>query len=316
MNVLQSFTPPTGGDLLALEYKGRPAFVARHLGQALGYSEDGKALVSMIRRDWTEDLTEGEDFVVLRGDDLEAFRGVVGEESAPSSMARALVLLTEQGFYGCCLLTKKKPGRELRRWLRSEVMPQIARTGAFDPGKTVDDQGQVVQRLPPTDREGRLQLEQRIRVVEATLRDLRAAGAHPAVLLPYQLQLMEEATGKSTSHLARAIPDPPAHWHSPTQIATTLSTRWGVEVSPQLVGQAITALDLRKAVPGVALPKLVHAKHDARNPDGTLRHVVSWRYSTDGARSSTCGRIADKVAELLAAAGKPSRGGYAQERAA
>jgi len=284
---LQTFTPPDGGTLTLVEHDGRPAFIARQLGALLGYGIDGARLVKSIRHDWRDELVEGVDYVIVDGEALDEVKASLGTATVPSR-APSLMLLTESGLYAALLLTRKPAGRALRRWLRDEVMPQIARSGDYDSTKTVTDDGLVEGQVAQLESGS---LAQRLAARKDAIRELKRSGAPPEFCLHLALRNLEEATGESTSHYQAVAWTPPPSWHSPSTIAFNLSRKWDRVVTEQTVGRAITALGLRQRDPRSAWPVLVKPRHNPRNPNGSPRqHVTGWRYSPDA-----CKRIAERV---------------------
>jgi prophage antirepressor-like protein len=91
---------------------------ARDLGRLLGYAADGGKLVDKIGGAWKDEFVEGVDFV--------------REAITDSVIARtSALLLTRSGINLVCILTRKPLGREIRRWLASDVMIQIADSGSY-----------------------------------------------------------------------------------------------------------------------------------------------------------------------------------------
>lgn len=116
-----------GKPLRVLSIAGRPAWVAKEVGMALGYEGDGRGFSNMIRSEWSEDLQEGIDFVLFRSMDSMPLNNIDGLNNP-----RGHLVLFESGIYLASILSKKPAGRRLRRWLADEVLPQIRRTGSFE----------------------------------------------------------------------------------------------------------------------------------------------------------------------------------------
>ena len=135
-----------GAPLPVFEVDGKPHWIARQVGAALGYGNGGGDLVRMISRDWTDEFTD-KDRLVLTGKKLKEFKGLValGEESAPSRAA-SLMLLSESGVTIATTMSRKPAGTRMRRWLADDVMPQIVRDGHFTPDRQVVD-GQLTASL-------------------------------------------------------------------------------------------------------------------------------------------------------------------------
>lgn len=115
-----------GEPLQVLDLNGKPTWVAREVGRALGYEDDGYSLVKMINRNWRDEFEEGRDFSIAKGDDLSPLNN-----SEDLTSPRGHLVLFESGFYLACILSRKPAGRRLRRWLADEVLPSIRQTGAY-----------------------------------------------------------------------------------------------------------------------------------------------------------------------------------------
>lgn len=194
-----------------IDWKGRPAVIAQDLGRALGYSEDGGELVRTIRKHWTDELNPGDDVVVLAGPELELFKGdlrVGGQKPRTSQnsdihindalcrlsedlrFASSITLLFEGGIYVVALKTEKPYGKELRRWLKSEVLPSIFKTGSYEAPSGQRIKGERRPSLSPEEQESR-RLTQLAQLVEksgdkARARQLYHQASHvlDPVLIP------------------------------------------------------------------------------------------------------------------------------------
>lgn len=115
-------------------FRGDPVVVARELGAALGYADPSK-IGEKIRGDWSGDFIEGTDYRLLDGADLAAFKAEWPDtpESGASTLdrtRRALLVLTESGWWMVAQKTEKALGVKLRRFL-VEVLKKIARGEAI-----------------------------------------------------------------------------------------------------------------------------------------------------------------------------------------
>ena len=59
-----------GRPLTAVMHNGEPHIIARDLGRALDYGDDGTVLVGMLKREWSSEFDEGRHFIMLKGDAL------------------------------------------------------------------------------------------------------------------------------------------------------------------------------------------------------------------------------------------------------
>lgn len=121
-----------GLDVPAIEWNGIPIWPIGKVATALGYEDTYRISVS-VRTDWKDELVEGEDFVKVESEGLRPFKdlGIVGPN------ANAALFLTESGVNLVAILSRQPASRRLRRWLATEVLPAIRRTGSYSAGPDV-----------------------------------------------------------------------------------------------------------------------------------------------------------------------------------
>jgi prophage antirepressor-like protein len=117
-------------DVAIIERQGVLLWTARQIGAALGYDDEGRRLVSSVTGEWSSELVDGTDYQVLRGEELAALKAAAPGLVDPR--APSLLLLTESGVHLVALLSRQPAAVRLRRWLASEVLPAIHRTGRYD----------------------------------------------------------------------------------------------------------------------------------------------------------------------------------------
>lgn len=98
--------------------EGETFFVGKDVAKALGYSNTRKALVDHV------DLEDKTDGVTIRD--------AIGRN-------QTMVIINESGLYSLILSSKLRSAKEFKRWVTSEVLPQIRKTGGYIP--THDAQG-------------------------------------------------------------------------------------------------------------------------------------------------------------------------------
>lgn len=119
-----------GHPVTAVEFEGRPAWVASQVGAALGYAESGRQLAKKLAGEWSEEFIPGTDFETITNGRLAVFKSRLGTDSVPSAVdprTPSLVILYESGLHLALLKTRKPAGRRLRRFLATEVLPKLAR---------------------------------------------------------------------------------------------------------------------------------------------------------------------------------------------
>lgn len=106
-NRMQVFKNSEFGEIRTLEINDEPYFVGKDVAEALGYSNPQKALRDHIDR---EDKTLNESFTV---------NGTQG------------ILINESGLYSLILSSKLDSAKRFKRWVTSEVLPSIRKTGGY-----------------------------------------------------------------------------------------------------------------------------------------------------------------------------------------
>jgi prophage antirepressor-like protein len=125
-----------GNNLTVVEMDGKPYWIAKEVGRALGYSNDGRGLIDFFVRDWSKEFDEGEDYVKLEGKQLSNFKQILKDHedfslSSELKFTSRIILFTKEGIFGVLQLTKKEEGHRMRKWLRREVLPSIQETGGY-----------------------------------------------------------------------------------------------------------------------------------------------------------------------------------------
>ena len=121
---IQIFKNERFGEVRTMVINGEPWFVGKDVASVLGYSNHRKALIDHIDAD---DKTDG---VTIRDS--------IGRGQTP-------ILINESGLYALILSSKLPQAKDFKRWVTSEVLPQIRMTGGYIPvGK--DDDEDAIQR--------------------------------------------------------------------------------------------------------------------------------------------------------------------------
>lgn len=136
MNNLQIFNSPEFGQVRTIQQNGEPWFVGKDVAEILGYSNTPKAI-----RDHVDDEDKLTERIVLSGQN------------------REMTIINESGLYSLILSSKMPKAKEFKRWVTSEVIPAIRKTGKYEAmaqAVPVDDE-------PATDFT-QLEFDQRIRI--------------------------------------------------------------------------------------------------------------------------------------------------------
>ena len=110
MNELQTFSNAELGSVRTVAINGEPYFVGKDIAEILGYSNSRKAIGDHVDE---EDKMDG---VTIRDS--------IGREQTP-------VLINESGLYSLILSSTLPNAKRFKRWVTSEVLPIIRKTGAY-----------------------------------------------------------------------------------------------------------------------------------------------------------------------------------------
>ena len=108
MNDIQIFNNPEFGEMRTLTIDGEPWFVGKDVAQVLGYNNTRDALNRHID---TEDKR-------------------VSGITTPSG-TQEMTIINESGLYSLILSSKLPGAKKFKRWVTSEVLPTIRKTGGF-----------------------------------------------------------------------------------------------------------------------------------------------------------------------------------------
>jgi len=114
-NKIQIFKHEQFGEIRTMmNEKGEPFFVGKDVAKVLGYSNSRKALQDHVEQE------DREDGVTIRDS--------IGRRQKAT-------FINESGLYSLILQSKLPQARAFKRWVTSEVLPQIRKTGGYIPTK-------------------------------------------------------------------------------------------------------------------------------------------------------------------------------------
>lgn len=109
MNELQIFESSEFGKIRTVEKDGVPWLVGKDVAQALGYSDTNKAIAMHVD---SEDKK-------------------LNDKTSSSFGQRGATLINESGLYALIFGSKLESARRFKRWVTSEVLPAIRKTGSY-----------------------------------------------------------------------------------------------------------------------------------------------------------------------------------------
>lgn len=126
MNELQIFENPTFGSVRSMIIEDEPWFVGKDVATALGYINPRKALI---------DHVDDEDKGVTNCDTLGGIQ--------------QMIIINESGLYCLIFSSKLDSAKQFKRWVTSEVLPSLRKTGSYSVGGelTKDDYMRAAQAI-------------------------------------------------------------------------------------------------------------------------------------------------------------------------
>lgn len=131
MNDLAIFENPEFGHIRGLKIEGEPWFVGKDIAEALGYADTAAALKKHV---------DDEDKKLFKADDLPTLK----------TSNYGAYLINESGLYSLMLKSKLPGAKKFKRWVTSEVLPSIRKTGAYSvpgAGRAAPADNAVFERL-------------------------------------------------------------------------------------------------------------------------------------------------------------------------
>jgi prophage antirepressor-like protein len=108
MNELQTFSNNEFGNIRSLTIEGEPWFVGKDIAASLGYDRTDNAVRNHV---------DNEDKLM--------------HQISASGQMRNMVIINESGLYSLILSSKLPNAKKFKRWVTSEVLPAIRKTGAY-----------------------------------------------------------------------------------------------------------------------------------------------------------------------------------------
>jgi len=242
-NAVQVFENAEFGRVRTIEVKGSPYFVGKDVAEILGYSNPRDALAKHVD-------DEDKNTVAIRD-------GIQGNPN--------MTIINESGLYSLILSSKLPTAKKFKRWVTSEVLPAIRKTGSYKSRK--DDAMQ----------------EKRIDIMERNART-RAANILLKIAERTRIQEYKEVCNAKAAEMVTGTPILPLPVaERRTYSAKEIGAMFGV--SAHKIGKLANAHHLRTAVYG----KLFYSKSEY-----STKEVETWRYydSVIGAFEVILGRKA------------------------
>lgn len=146
MNDIQIFNNPEFGEIRTVIIDNEPWFVGKDVATALGYARPTDA---------TRNNTDSED------------KGV--SEIATPSGKQKMLIVNESGLYSLIFGSKLESAKKFKKWVTSEVLPSIRKTGQYGQTRlpmTIPEQIQIIA-------QGYGELHEEVRTIKKDLEDFK-----------------------------------------------------------------------------------------------------------------------------------------------
>jgi prophage antirepressor-like protein len=114
---IQIFTNEVFGEIRTCQVNNQIMFVGKDVATALGYAKPENAIATHVD---TEDKTT----TLIQG--------------TGSNYKSKVVIINESGLYSLILSSKLPQAKDFKRWVTSEVLPQIRKTGGYIPTRDAE----------------------------------------------------------------------------------------------------------------------------------------------------------------------------------
>lgn len=143
MNQIQIFNNPDFGEIRTVVIDGKPYFVGIEVAKALGYAVPKTATAKHVDSE----------------DRLSTQIEYAGQN-------RDIIVINESGLYSLIFGSKLESAKKFKKWVTSEVLPSIRKTGGYGVPQTIPEQIQLLA-------QGNVELNQRVDDIQAEVKALK-----------------------------------------------------------------------------------------------------------------------------------------------
>lgn len=162
MQELQIFKSNEFGEVRTVTIDNEPWFVGKDVATALGYSNTKDALISHVAE---------EDKRILKRSEIATIENRLPKDVFPVNFVsgdipnRGLTIINDSGLYALIFGSKLESAKRFKRWVTSEVLPAIRKTGGYqmqapqgkellalavlEAQKTIEEQTAQIERMRP-----------------------------------------------------------------------------------------------------------------------------------------------------------------------
>lgn len=144
---IQIFSNSEFGEIRTVVIDGEPWFIAKDISERLGYAQTANMLK----------IVEPEDKMKKPSSEL---------DDTFSKFASEISLINESGLYDAIFGSKLKNAKKFKRWVTTEVLPSIRKTGGYQMPVTNDEKIVVLA-------QGHVELKQEVNTIKADIEELK-----------------------------------------------------------------------------------------------------------------------------------------------
>ena len=159
MNAVQIFNNPNFGQIRTLEVNNQPYFVGNDIALALGYAKPRNAILQHV---------DNEDALKQGIPDNQGF-------------TQETTLINESGVYSLVFGSKLPTAKAFKRWITSEVLPAIRKTGGYIATKQGDTSEEIMARALVIAQNTIMRRDERMKLLE---KEIDAQSAQISNLTP------------------------------------------------------------------------------------------------------------------------------------
>lgn len=214
MNAVTVFNNEAFGTLRTIERDGEIWFVGKDIAEMLGYSNARNAVVNHVDSD----------------DKLRTQIEYAGQR-------REVSLINESGLYSLILSSKLPAAKDFKRWVTSEVLPSIRKTGNYKIQSS---------RVTPEELEVRkIEAQANLNATRSEQSKLLLSIADTVSNELYKETLKSVAVATLTGKEYLPLPKVECNYHTTTDLASILSKKFNRKVSANIVGRLTTKNNLK-----------------------------------------------------------------------
>lgn len=162
MNNIQIFNNPEFGEIRTIMIDGEPWFVGVDIAKALGYKKPTDAINNNVDK---EDSTR---------------EGVLSNGGVQQT-----IVINESGMYSLIFGSKLESAKKFKKWVTSEVLPSIRKTGSYTIPQTTDGKIALLA-------QGHMELKQEVDEIKVEIANLKM----DLPILPIEADKITEAVKK------------------------------------------------------------------------------------------------------------------------